>query len=300
MLEILSRAEIGNISPKRSQSIETSLLLPPYRTFINNLPSTTGTIEQQKQSHADAGTDADCDLMIYCLPNSVSEYIAFHHEASYVRSLLLHPNNKRCVVALYDTQSETILGGSVDSVHQAIVEVRTGTVDSIKSSITALKVAALHAMAELDQQVAQHMQHQQQQQEPNTVIVVGSGGREHALAVALAKSPLVDRVLCCPGNGGTQQEGGKISNQGVDQNNGTVLQLVKDTSATMVVVGPEGPLVDGLVDELAIACPGVRAFGPTMAAAELEASKVSEGHHLDSNLKLPCGIGGLLVRSYIG
>ena len=104
--------------------------------------------------------------------------------------------------------------------------------------------------------------------------MVGSGGREHAIAVALAKSPLVDAVICCPGNGGTQQEGGKITNKGANQDNETVIRLVKETSASMVVVGPEGPLVDGLVDELALQCPAVRAFGPTKVAAQLEASKV--------------------------
>lgn len=208
-------------------------------------------------------SDADATLIMYCLPNCISEYIAFHTEASSVRSLLLQNTN---VVALYDAVNDKILGGSVDSIIQAL--------EGDVLANTALAAAALEAMADLDRQVAQHMQHKLSEPAQNTVIVVGSGGREHALAVALAKSPLVDRVVCCPGNGGTQQEGGKISNQGKNQDNDTVLQLVKDTSATMVVVGPEGPLVDGLVDELAVACPGVRAFGPTKAAAELEASKV--------------------------
>jgi phosphoribosylamine-glycine ligase len=88
---------------------------------------------------------------------------------------------------------------------------------------------------------------------------------------------LVGQVVCCPGNGGTALEGGKISNaEGVNgkQDNDTVIALVKKLDAQMVVVGPEAPLVDGLVDELAKACPNVQVFGPTKAAAELEASKV--------------------------
>ena len=79
----------------------------------------------------------------------------------------------------------------------------------------------------------------------DTVVLIGSGGREHALAVALAQSPLVKEVIVCPGNGGTQAEGGKISNA-VDSNgnliskqdNDTVLELVKRVNAKMVVVGP--------------------------------------------------------------
>ena len=108
-------------------------------------------------------------------------------------------------------------------------------------------------------------------------LLLGCGGREHALAVALAKSPLVGSVICCPGNGGTAVEGGKISNASDvngKQDNATVFALVKRVGAAMVVVGPEAPLVDGLVDEMAVAFPDVRVFGPTKAAAELEASKV--------------------------
>ena len=109
---------------------------------------------------------------------------------------------------------------------------------------------------------------------------MGSGGREHAIAVSLAKSPLVQQVICCPGNGGTAVEGGKISNvdasMGVTlgkQDNDTIIHLTKHLNVHMVVVGPEQPLVDGVVDALAISCPTVKVFGPTKAGAELEASK---------------------------
>jgi Phosphoribosylglycinamide synthetase, N domain len=195
----------------------------------------------------------------------LSEYLLFHQEASAVRSSLLLQSNQ--VVAIYDARSDTILGGSVDQVLLAL------TGDSLCRS--ALCSAGLEALANLDRQVSQQIYPSTKKPE-NTVIVVGSGGREHAIAVALAKSPLVDKVICCPGNGGTQQEGGKISNQGSSQDNDTVIHLVKESSASMVVVGPEGPLVDGLVDRLATECPHVRAFGPTRAAAQLEASKVCQ------------------------
>ena len=107
------------------------------------------------------------------------------------------------------------------------------------------------------------------------ILVIGSGGREHALAVALAQSPMVKSVLCTPGNGGTAVEANpKIQNvANGKQDNDFVIQLVKDVGASMVVVGPEAPLVDGLVDALQVQCPGVLAFGPTQAAAELEAER---------------------------
>jgi len=127
----------------------------------------------------------------------------------------------------------------------------------------------------------------------DTVVLLGNGGREHALAVALSKSPLVGKIICLPGNGGTQSEGGgKICNATNDMlldsgstttsaplttmDNATVIQLVQAVQANMVVVGPEQPLVDGVVDELAKHCPNVKVFGPTMAGAQLEASKVSD------------------------
>lgn len=252
------------ICPQRSQNIESSLLAAPYRTFLSSQGG-----HDNHDNHDNEGANqgrSDLNLTLYCLPTSLCEYIGFHEEASSVRSLLLQ--NKQ-VVAIYDPHSDTILGGTPDDVMSAL------TGDTLTKS--ALAAAALQALAVLDQQMAQHLS--QQNHAVNTVIVVGSGGREHAIAVALAKSPLVDAVICCPGNGGTQQEGGKITNQGANQDNDTVIRLVKETSASMVVVGPEGPLVDGLVDELALQCPAVRAFGPTQAAAQLEASKVSVRHY---------------------
>jgi phosphoribosylamine---glycine ligase len=71
-----------------------------------------------------------------------------------------------------------------------------------------------------------------------------------------------------------------------------VMALATTVGAHMVVVGPEGPLVDGLVDELAVACPSVKVFGPTKAAAELEASKVWKRRLAGALMILLCGVSG--------
>ncbi|XP_066561898.1 trifunctional purine biosynthetic protein adenosine-3 [Amia ocellicauda] len=103
------------------------------------------------------------------------------------------------------------------------------------------------------------------------VLVIGSGGREHALAWKLAQSPLVQQVLVAPGNAGTSSCG-KISNSEVSVSNHAILaQYCKDHNVGLVVVGPEVPLAAGMVDDLMAA--GVRSFGPSAKAAQLEASK---------------------------
>lgn len=101
------------------------------------------------------------------------------------------------------------------------------------------------------------------------VLLVGSGGREHALAWALAASPLVDTLYCAPGNAGTAQEAQSvlIAADNVDG----LLAFAQQNAIDFVVVGPEVPLVLGLVDRLEAA--GIAAFGPTAAAARLEGSK---------------------------
>jgi phosphoribosylamine--glycine ligase len=101
------------------------------------------------------------------------------------------------------------------------------------------------------------------------VMIVGSGGREHALAARLAGSPLVTELLCAPGNGGT----GRIArNLPADVNDlPGLVELAQRERVDFVVVGPEAPLVLGLVDALSAA--GILAFGPRQAAARLEGSK---------------------------
>ena len=103
------------------------------------------------------------------------------------------------------------------------------------------------------------------------VLVIGSGGREHALAWKFAQSPRVGEVLIAPGNAGTAREA-KCRN--VEVNAGDIealLALARRESVAVTVVGPEGPLVAGVVD--CFRAEGLRIFGPTAAAAQLEGSK---------------------------
>ncbi len=101
------------------------------------------------------------------------------------------------------------------------------------------------------------------------VLLIGSGGREHALAWGLAASPLLGTLFAAPGNPGIGQHAKLVGLDVAD--NAAVIAFCKAENIGLVVVGPEGPLVAGLVDDLAAA--GVKAFGPSKAAAQLEGSK---------------------------
>ena len=108
--------------------------------------------------------------------------------------------------------------------------------------------------------------------ESHSLLVIGNGGREHALAWKLAQSPRVARVLVAPGNGGTALAGGKISNVPVAADDiATLVRLAKEENIDLVVVGPEAPLAAGAVDAFQAA--DIRCFGPSQAAAQLESSK---------------------------
>jgi phosphoribosylamine--glycine ligase len=101
------------------------------------------------------------------------------------------------------------------------------------------------------------------------ILVVGGGGREHALAWAIAKSPRLSKLYCAPGNAGIAQVAECVA-IGADDTAG-IVAFAKQRSIDLVIVGPEGPLVAGLVDALEAA--GIRAFGPSARAAMLEGSK---------------------------
>jgi phosphoribosylamine--glycine ligase len=101
------------------------------------------------------------------------------------------------------------------------------------------------------------------------ILLLGSGGREHALAWKIAGSPLLTRLWCAPGNAGIAREADCVALDLADH--GAVIAFCKAHAVDLVVVGPEAPLAAGIVDDLAAA--GIKAFGPSRAAAQLESSK---------------------------
>src|SRR6201995_3671573 len=101
------------------------------------------------------------------------------------------------------------------------------------------------------------------------LLLLGSGGRENALAWNIAASPLVTKLWCAPGNAGIAREAECVA---LDiANHAAVIEFCKTNAVELVVVGPETPLVAGIVDDLAKA--GIKAFGPSKLAAQLEGSK---------------------------
>ena len=103
------------------------------------------------------------------------------------------------------------------------------------------------------------------------VLVIGSGGREHAIAHTLAKSDTVDEVLCVPGNGGTADEA-KCRNIVIEGNLiEESVKIAKEASVDFAVIGPEDPLAEGIADRLWEA--GIKTVGPKSRGAALEASK---------------------------
>jgi phosphoribosylamine--glycine ligase len=101
------------------------------------------------------------------------------------------------------------------------------------------------------------------------ILLLGSGGREHALAWKIAASPLVTKLWCAPGNAGIAREAECIALDIADH--ATVIAFCQREKVDLVVVGPETPLAAGIVDDLSLA--GIKAFGPRKQAARLEGSK---------------------------
>jgi len=101
------------------------------------------------------------------------------------------------------------------------------------------------------------------------ILLIGSGGREHALAWKIASSPLLTKLWCAPGNVGIAKEAECVA---LDvANHAAVIEFCRANKVDLVVVGPETPLAAGIVDDLGAA--GVKAFGPSKLAAQLEGSK---------------------------
>ncbi len=99
------------------------------------------------------------------------------------------------------------------------------------------------------------------------VLVIGSGGSEHALCWRLKQSPSVEKVFCAPGNGGIAEDVTCVAFKTPEE----IIEFCKKNAIGLVVIGPEQPLVEGLADKLAAA--GIAAFGPSARAAQLEGSK---------------------------
>ena len=102
------------------------------------------------------------------------------------------------------------------------------------------------------------------------VLVIGSGGREHALAWKVAQSPRVEEVFVAPGNAGTAQDATNVPIAATDKP--ALIEFAKTHSIDLTIIGPEAPLVEGLADDME--AEGLRVFGPSKGAAELEGSKV--------------------------
>ena len=102
------------------------------------------------------------------------------------------------------------------------------------------------------------------------ILVIGSGGREHALAWKLRQSPHAERIFCAPGNAGTAEIGENVAIAASDLE--ALARFAKENRVDLTVVGPDDPLASGIVD--LFAAEKLRAFGPTKSAARIEASKV--------------------------
>src|SRR6266699_5096617 len=101
------------------------------------------------------------------------------------------------------------------------------------------------------------------------LLLLGSGGREHALAWKIANSPLVDRLYCAPGNAGIARDAELVALDSADH--AAVVDFCKKRQVDFVVVGPEGPLVTGIVDDLEAA--GIKAFGPRRPPRPMSATR---------------------------
>ena len=119
----------------------------------------------------------------------------------------------------------------------------------------------------------------------SNVLVLGSGGREHAIVWSLKNDENVDKVFCAPGNGGTMMH---AQNLDVDINdNKDILRIIKNNNIDFTIVGPENPLDNGIVDFLNEN--GCKVFGPSKYASKLESSKIFARRFMDKyNIPQPC------------
>ncbi len=118
------------------------------------------------------------------------------------------------------------------------------------------------------------------------ILVIGSGGREHTLVWKISKSPLVEKIYCAPGNSGTRMLAESVSIEADDIQ--TLAAFAREKEIDLTVVGPEGPLVNGIVDVFETL--GLKIFGPRKAAARLEGSKFFSKQHMQK-YNIPCARG---------
>ena len=118
------------------------------------------------------------------------------------------------------------------------------------------------------------------------ILVVGSGGREHALAWKLSQSPRADRIFCAPGNAGTVEVGENAPIPVSDQ--AGLVSFAKENQIDLTVIGPDDPLAAGIVDRFE--AEGLRVFGPSKSAARLESSKIFAKELMRKN-KIPTARG---------
>src|SRR3981189_1317956 len=124
------------------------------------------------------------------------------------------------------------------------------------------------------------------------ILLLGSGGREHALACKIAASPLLTKLWCAPGNAGIAREGECVALDIADHP--VVIDFCEKNAVDLVVVGPETPLAAGIVDDLARA--GIKAFGPSKEASQLESSKAFT-KALCAEFKIPTGAYGRFTNA---
>ncbi|MCD4721050.1 MAG: phosphoribosylamine--glycine ligase, partial [Desulfobacula sp.] len=118
------------------------------------------------------------------------------------------------------------------------------------------------------------------------ILVVGGGGREHTMVWKIAKSPLVEKIYCAPGNAGTHELAESVPISAEDIH--ALAAFANKNEIDLTVVGPEGPLVSGIADVFEKM--GLKVFGPSKAAARLEGSKLFSKQHMQK-YNIPCAMG---------
>src|SRR5215471_10935595 len=124
------------------------------------------------------------------------------------------------------------------------------------------------------------------------ILVIGNGGREHALTWKLRQSPRVDRIFCAPGNAGTSEIAENVSIPVSDLK--ALVRFAKETRVDLTVVGPDDPLAAGIVD--LFTTEKLRAFGPDKSAARIESSKIF-AKELMRTQKIPTAEAGTFSNS---